>query len=90
MGLQQFLAREGYDVATADSVDKGFSYIDDGIDVVITHLGKDFAGMQLVRHWKLRSPDTMILVVSGHTAVQAIVEAVRGGATTTFPNRPIH
>jgi DNA-binding NtrC family response regulator len=79
--LQRLLTDAGYQVSTADSADKGMSYMDEAMDFVLTDLQLgDVSGMDLLKHWKLKQPNTMFLMITGHGSVTTAIEAIRAGA----------
>ena len=79
--IQRLLAGCGYQVATAESADKALSYVDEPIDFVLTDLLMgDVSGMDLLRLWKQKQPETMFLIVTGHGSVSTAVEAIQAGA----------
>ena len=79
--LQRLLTDAGYLVSSADSADKALSYIDEAIDFVLTdqQMG-DVSGLDLLRHWKMKQPETMFLMITGHGSVSTAIEAIRAGA----------
>ncbi|HUO08177.1 MAG TPA: sigma-54 dependent transcriptional regulator [Phycisphaerae bacterium] len=80
-GLQRLLADAGYQVCSVDSADKAISYFDDAIDFVLTDLRMgDVSGMDLLKHWKLKQPETMFLVITGNGSTQTAIDAIRAGA----------
>jgi DNA-binding NtrC family response regulator len=80
-GLQRLLSDAGYQVSTADSADKAMSYMDEAVDFVLTDLQMgDVSGMDLLKHWKLKQPETMFLMITGHGSVTTAIEAIRAGA----------
>src|SRR5271154_4984353 len=85
-GLQRLLTDAGYQVSTADSADKAMSYMDEAIDFVLTDLQMgDISGMDLLKHWKLKQPETMFLMITGHGNTQTAIEAIRAGAYDYMP-----
>ncbi len=79
--LQRLLTDAGYQVSVADSADKAMSYLDEAVDFVLTDLQMgDVSGMDLLRHWKLKQPNSMFLMITGHGSVTTAIEAIRGGA----------
>ena len=79
--LSRLLSGSGYQVVTADSADKALSYTDEPIDFVLTDLLiGDVSGMDLLRLWKKKQPDTLFLIVTGHGSVSTAVEAIQAGA----------
>jgi DNA-binding NtrC family response regulator len=80
-GLQRLLTDAGYQVSAADSADKAMSYMDEAVDFVLTDLQMgDVSGMDLLRHWKLKQPETMFLMITGHASTTSAIEAIRLGA----------
>lgn len=79
--LSRLLAGSGYQVSSADSADKAMGYMDEAIDIVITDLQMgDVSGMDLLKHWKHKHPDTMFLMITGHGSTQTAIDAIRAGA----------
>ncbi len=79
--LARLLSEVGYQVAATDSGDKAMGYLDEPIDFVLTDLQMgDVSGMDLVRHWKLKQPETMFLMITGHGTVNTAIEAIKAGA----------
>jgi len=40
----------------------------------------DVSGMDLLKHWKLKQPEAMFLMITGHGSVQTAIDAIRAGA----------
>ncbi len=79
--LQRLIADAGYQVSATDSADKAMGYLDEPIDFVLTDLQMgDVSGIDLLKHWKMRQPDTMFLVITGHGSMDSAIEAIRAGA----------
>jgi len=79
--LAHLLRDSGYKVHTADSADKAIGYLEEHVDLVITDLMMgDLSGLDLLKHWKAKSPDTMFLMVTGHGSTQAAIDAIKAGA----------
>ena len=79
--LAQLLGQEGYQVSTAESADKALGYLGDSVDFVITDLQLgDISGMDLLRLWRQKSPETMFLMITGHGSTQTAIEAIKAGA----------
>ena len=79
--FQRLLTDAGYQVSVADSADKAMSYLDEAVDFVLTDLQMgDVSGMDLLRHWKLKQPNSMFLMITGHGSVATAIEAIRAGA----------
>lgn len=75
------LAREGYDVAAASSVDEALDRLrEQAFEVVLTDLRMEGASgltilSELRRHW----PETVTLVLTGYASLQSAIEALREG-----------
>jgi len=80
LSLQRLLSEAGYNVSTADCAETALGYLDGGIDIVLTNIGTDRSGMYLLRHWKLKQPDTVFLIVSGYGGATIVADAMRSGA----------
>ena len=79
--ITQILKSEGFNVFSAEDADRALSYVEEGVDLVISdvRLG-DVSGMDLLTHWKKRQPDTQIILLTGYSSVNAAVEAMKAGA----------
>jgi len=79
--LAQLLRASSFKVHTADSADKALSYLEEEIDIVLTDLRMgDVSGMDLLKHWKVKDPETMFLVMTGHGSTQTAIDAIKAGA----------
>jgi DNA-binding NtrC family response regulator len=80
--LERLLVGDGYKVHTVDSANKAVGYIEESIDFVVTdlQLNDDLTGIDLLKHWKLREPNVMFLIVTGFGTVNSAIEAIRAGA----------
>ncbi len=81
IALQRLLASARYQVASADSVDKALSYLDEPIDIILSdlQLGED-SGIDLLRTWKQKHPETLFLITTGHASISTAVDAIQAGA----------
>jgi len=88
--LVQRLKSEGFTVYAAENADKAFGYVDEHLDVILSdlHMG-DVSGIDLLRLWKSRKPDTHFIVVTGETGSAAAVEAMKAGAFD-YINKPLN
>ncbi len=80
--LGQFLRREGYDVRTADNVASAFAELDGGtIDVVLADINLTGAKpAELLREFRRRYPQVIVIVVTSYGTIQNAVEATKLGA----------
>jgi DNA-binding NtrC family response regulator len=79
--LSRLLMRAGFQVSAAESADKALSYLDEKIDFVLSdqQMG-DVSGMDLLKHWHAKQPETMFLMVTGHGNTETAIEAIKSGA----------
>ena len=79
--LMAILKSEGITVFGAESADKALSYLDEPIDVVLSDLNLgDVNGIDLLHLWKKKQPQTLFILLTGHSSVNTAVEAMRAGA----------
>lgn len=80
--LGQFLRREGYDVRAADNVASAFSEMDGGtIDVVLADINLTGSKpAELLREFRRRYPQVIVIVVTSYGTIQNAVEATKLGA----------
>jgi DNA-binding NtrC family response regulator len=79
--ITQILKGEGFNVFSAEDADRALSYIEEGMDLVISdvRLG-DVSGMDLLTHWKRKQPETQIILLTGYSSVGSAVDAMKAGA----------
>src|SRR3954468_13732945 len=79
--IMQILKSEGFTVFGAEDADKAMGYVDENIDVVLSDLEMgDVSGIGLLQLWKQRNPDTHFILVTGHSSIASVVEAMKSGA----------
>ena len=83
-GLRLLLGAEGYDVETASQLSAGRTAIEQQpFDIVLTDLqlpDDHHGGLSLLRTVKEVSPDTEVIVITGHGSISEAVEAIKLGA----------
>ncbi|MCI0363348.1 MAG: response regulator, partial [Phycisphaerales bacterium] len=73
---------EQYRVLEAGSPEDALTHVSNGVDLVISGLdASDFDGLDLIRLWKTRRPQTPFLVITDGADVNAAVEAMKLGAS---------
>ncbi|GAX62307.1 response regulator [Candidatus Scalindua japonica] len=82
--IAESLGNAGYTCSTTTS---GNNVVDmirrDGIDVVITDLVMhEFDGMRILKETKENSPETEVIIITGHGSVENAVTAMQKGAAT--------
>src|SRR6185295_19833242 len=80
--LSAQLARDGYDVITAEDGEQGLALLKEHhIDLVVTDLKmQKVDGMTLLREALRESPDLPIVMITAHGTVDTAVEALKLGA----------
>lgn len=88
--LKRLLRRDGYHILTANSGQEGLDVLDShAVDVIVSDqrmpgmLGADF-----LRKAKLLCPQTIRIMLSGYTELQAVTDAVNEGAIFKFLTKP--
>ena len=80
--LAELLRGEGYEVHEAADGNSGIALIDQlDLDLVLTDLlmpGAD--GIAVLRHVREMSPQTLVILMTGHASVETAVDAIRLGA----------
>jgi DNA-binding NtrC family response regulator len=83
-GLRLLLGAEGYDVETASQLSAGRAAIQkQPYDLVLTDLqlpDDHHGGLSLLRSVKEVSPETEVIVITGHGSISEAVEAIKLGA----------
>lgn len=79
--IAQLLKLDGYTVYSAESADKALSYIEEGVDVVLSdlHMG-DVSGLDLLQLWRKKRPNTQFILLTGHSSIGSAVDAIKAGA----------
>ncbi|MBT7591387.1 MAG: sigma-54-dependent Fis family transcriptional regulator, partial [Candidatus Scalindua sp.] len=82
--IAESLRKVGYTCLTAVSGNNVLDIIrKDGIDVVITDLVMhEIDGMRILRETKEHSPETEVILITGHGSVETAVTAMQKGAAT--------
>src|SRR4029078_3242656 len=86
------LQQNGYEVMMAENPEQASSFLDDGIDLVISDLCMGAqSGTDLLRIWKQNRPATPFILITAHGEVNSAVEAMKVGAEDYFmkPVNPI-
>ncbi len=80
--LQEALARDGHDVVTVESGEAALEYSESQeFELALLDLKlKGMDGIEVLREMSRRSPDTAVIVLTGHASLETAVEALRQGA----------
>lgn len=80
--LEEMLTNDGHQVVAVDSGQAALKRITaEGFDLVLLDLKlKDVGGMEVLATLRQRSPDTVVILLTGHASLETAVEALRHGA----------
>ena len=83
----QTLSRKGYSVDTADNGILGLSMMKEkAYDLIILDLKMPgFNGMEVLKEVNQKSPETLVIVITGHATIESAVEAMKQGAYDFIP-----
>ncbi|NWJ48207.1 MAG: response regulator transcription factor [Chloroflexi bacterium] len=81
--LSDALDDEGYEISTKASGTEAVSSLEDAVyDLVLVDLKlRDIDGLEVMREVKKRSPDTVVIMLTGHGSLDSAMEAIRTGAS---------
>ena len=88
--LSMSLKSDGYDVATAYSGEEGLEvFHKESPDIVLTDLKMPgVSGLEVLKQIKASSPETEVIIITGHGDIDSAIEALQYGASD-FINKPI-
>jgi two-component system NtrC family sensor kinase len=88
--LSMSLKSDGYDVVTAYSGEEGLEVFHKEFpDIVLTDLKMPgISGLEVLKQVKTSSPETEIIIITGHGDIDSAIEALQYGASD-FINKPI-
>ncbi|PWF42080.1 EAL domain-containing protein [Massilia glaciei] len=88
--LQRALRSEGYRILTAASGAEGLAVLaENHADVILSDQRMPgMSGVDFLRNAKRRHPNTVRLVLSGHTELRSITDAINEGAAYRFLTKP--
>lgn len=80
--LEELLTRDGHQVVTAESGEVALKYVaNQAFDLALVDLRmKGIDGMQVMSALYQHSPDTVVIVITGHGSLETAIEALRHGA----------
>ncbi|SHI84226.1 Response regulator receiver domain-containing protein [Dethiosulfatibacter aminovorans DSM 17477] len=89
--LKNIIKKEGYKVCTASNGVEGLEvFRSEKPDLVVTDVKMPkMDGMEVTRRIKSLSPETGIVLITGHGSMDMVIEALRGGATD-YIKKPIN
>ena len=80
--LKQTLEDEGYRVSEAASGHVALDWLGrESIDLLLVDLRMaDMDGLEVMRQFRQRSPETQVIILTGYASVPSVIEALRQGA----------
>ncbi len=89
--LTEHLGEAGYQIADAETGREALTRVDEGdVDLVLLDYRlPDTDGLSLLAKIKVASPDTLVILMTGYSSVEAAVEAMRQGAYD-YVNKPLN
>lgn len=80
--LSEALEDEGYNIVTKGSGKEAVSALEkEDFDLLLVDLKlRDIDGLEVMREAKKRSPDTVVIMLTGHGSLESAMEAIRYGA----------
>ena len=79
--LEGALGREGYQVESAATIAAGRAKLHEAYDIVLLDVWfQDGSGLELLAEIKASSPDTVVIMMSGHATIESAVKATKLGA----------
>lgn len=81
--IRRVLSEEGYSVATATSARQGLDLLrSENFDLLLLDIRMpEMDGIEFLRETRAVSPDTEVIIITGHATIQTAVEAIKLGAT---------
>jgi len=88
--LKRLLRRDGYDILTALGATQGLEVLaSHPVDVIVSDQRMPgMSGVEFLRRVKTLHPETVRLVLSGYTDLQAVTDAINEGAIYKFLTKP--
>lgn len=80
--LKKQLSGWNYEIAVSTSGQEAIDFVNqNSVDIVLLDIGlPDIEGHQVLEHIRRKSPDTLVIMITGDTSLESAVEALRGGA----------
>ena len=88
--LEQLLQRDGYRMLTANSGSQGLALMaTNPVDIIVSSQRlPGMTGVEFLRRARMLHPETIRVVLSGHTDLQAVTDAISEGVVYRFMAKP--
>ena len=88
--LRRVLRRDGYRILTADSGPQGLQLLaSNPVDIIVSDQRMPgMTGVEFLRQAKTLYPNTIRIVLSGHTELRSVTDAINEGAIYRFLTKP--
>ena len=88
--LQQLLERDGYRILTANSGPRGLELLGaNPVDIIVSSQRlPGMTGVEFLRRARMQHPETIRVVLSGHTDLQAVTDAIGEGVVYRYIAKP--
>lgn len=88
--LRRSLRKEGYEIFSATGPAEALELLGrESMDLVISdHLMPDMTGLEFLKIVRVRHPDTMRLMLTGHADMQTAIDAINMGEIYRFLTKP--
>lgn len=88
--LARMLRQAQYQVVAAASLDEAVTLVDEPVDLVVSDLRLGpLDGLELLRRWKQRRPETPFILVTAYGDIASAVEAMKLGAAD-YLTKPVN
>jgi DNA-binding NtrC family response regulator len=90
--IEKHLTNKGFEVVTAYDGEQALALVERvDFDLVITDLKMPkIDGMEVLRRIKEKSPDTEVVILTGHGTMDSAIEALREGGAFDYLQKPLY
>ncbi|MFA8300787.1 MAG: sigma-54-dependent transcriptional regulator [Hyphomicrobiales bacterium] len=85
--IEEFLTSRSFNTFTAGTPSEGLKIVKNNkVDIAILDIKlPEMSGLEVLKHMKSLSPETEVIMISGHGDMNSVIEAMRQGAIDYFP-----
>ncbi|MBI5198178.1 MAG: response regulator [Nitrospirae bacterium] len=90
--IEKHLSNKGFEIVTAYDGEQGLALAEKALfDLVITDLKMPkIDGMEVLRRIKEKTPDTEVVILTGHGTMDSAIEALRDGGAFDYLQKPLY